>query len=262
NNYSPELIQSQLYDEDVMRHICSILDDFACCHLSEEVFSRPHEEYTSVRNPTVDADLLVPSPSTRAFVHLYENVARSVNIHQHCATCHKGNIGKIKCRMGYPQHCYDTKSGPREIVKGENGKPAALLSLNPTPLSGGPPSAFGDQITRQRDLQGRAVMLDLYRPQPGCVEAKDWPQPYKSDVSTFHQDSETAGPNSNVVPFNPLLSACIRSNSCVSLLGNSTAATASLWYLLKYMGKDKAALTNGLTLALASLGDIHRRPSI
>src|SRR6185312_17030856 len=33
NNYSPELIQSQLYDEDVMRHICSILDDFACCHL-------------------------------------------------------------------------------------------------------------------------------------------------------------------------------------------------------------------------------------
>jgi hypothetical protein len=75
-------------------------------------------------------------------------------------------------------------------------------------------------------------------------------------------DFTQTGPNGNVVGFTPALSAAVASNNAVMFLGNVVAAKSALMYVVKYLAKDRAALTNILSIFVSAHDHILRHPSV
>ena len=58
---------------------------------------------------------ICPRPGTVEYNRRWCAVVRTTNVHKHCPTCHKGKVGKCKCRMGYTMHSFDGTTQFREI---------------------------------------------------------------------------------------------------------------------------------------------------
>jgi hypothetical protein len=75
-------------------------------------------------------------------------------------------------------------------------------------------------------------------------------------------DFTQQGPNGNVVGFHPALSAAAACNNAIMFLGNVVAAKSALMYVVKYIAKDRANLTNILSVFVSAHDHIQRHPSV
>ena len=108
----------------------------------------------------------LPNVNMEEFQNFLWCIIRSYNIHsRHPATCHKGEVGKYRCRLGMPQHCRDKETYLVEICwnntnLGLEKTPIARLKFSPSINASKDPLASNDQ---------RAILIDLYRPQPDII---------------------------------------------------------------------------------------------
>ncbi|MDR3426091.1 DUF6570 domain-containing protein, partial [Silvimonas sp.] len=188
------------------------------------------------------------------------------NLHEHSFTCHKGTVGKTKCRLGFAAPmCAATR--PVRIVcpVSEGHPPAVYQSLYATP---GGPRTSNDKWPLP-DTVKEVTTWELYRPPPGVPE--------EQRVAVFNQylanslvcadgnavqDDPPPGLNSYVVPFTPTLTAAVRSNTSVQPMGNDTAARVATFYVADYMMKDKQAPGQLLALMAHGYGHCQDRVSV
>lgn len=108
-----------------------------------------------------DARWLIPDYVTEAAICLAEAeaVAFSVNRHTHSFTCHKGGVGRYRCRLAYPRPLWDlpTTIAQLKLVPTSDGsfKVAAPRQLED------PPAPHFDPLLNPGN---RVVVIELYPP--------------------------------------------------------------------------------------------------
>lgn len=173
---------------------------------------------------------------------------------KHCATCHKGFLGKLMCRFGFPKATHYHGTGLAQIVLNADRKTVQCLGKLDPP----PPGIYDDLLVT---FDPRTVALELKRPPPAlppvvnadgttslpCVFASDEPRP--------------PGLNGHIVDYSPALSAAVDWNSAIYFLGNDSVARALVFYNTKYMTKDSALVNSALTIGAAAAEHVLRYPS-
>jgi len=79
--------------------------------------------------------------------------------------------------------------------------------------------------------------------------------------SEYNQDNHPPGPNIHVVAYSPALTSALGCNIATYPLGNTLQAKSPCFYLVKYITKDSAALTNTLSCLMEAKKSIEQYPS-
>jgi len=77
----------------------------------------------------------------------------------------------------------------------------------------------------------------------------------------YDLDNDLPGPNSHVVAYSPALTSALGCNTATYPLGNTAQAKSTCFYLVKYITKDAAALTNTLSCLMEAKKCIEQYPS-
>ena len=89
--------------------------------------------------------------------------------------------------------------------------------------------------------------------------------PEKVDVlrsALEHIASEFKCRNGRLVQFNPALTSCTKSNTAPYFLGTAEQARAAVFYVIKYVTKDKVNLTGSMSVLLDARKHIEKYPSV
>ena len=129
-------------------------------------------------------------------------------------------------------------------------------------------------VGEERDETGVAIekngrpVLRILEELPELPEApENFPFPSADDrplvwlTKTDQDPTQVLKVGSVVVPFSPVLTACVRCNTCVVFMLTQSAATAIYFYLLKYMTKEINPLAGMLPLLKEAKADATRYPS-
>ena len=111
-NLSPYILQACVSIEELLNTAISIIDNMICSKLSPKMHMEKMLNNFQKQRPA--APNLYPSHNPiyepTEFQNDVDRVISTTNIHTHSFTCHKGKIGKRKCRMSYPQNlCEHTR---------------------------------------------------------------------------------------------------------------------------------------------------------
>ena len=194
-------------------------------------------------------------------------MAFKTNQHSHSFTCHKGAVGKWRCRLSLPFATWQGRTCFLQLrVRTENDKfkVEALQKIHEGNFS---EHCTYDAMSRWKD--SRVIVLELHRPHKRSDECcrdlhesqhnplSNWDastltQQEIADMQETWADLTEVGENGMVVTFSPLISAVMGCNTCVDPLGNMAQSKAITYYLIKYMTKDCASLTNVVSLIKAA----------
>ena len=163
----PSTMREFVNDEEVMTAICGRLDSLVQAWIPEisEVNHSDQPAAEVTMEDTRDGRRISPLPNVdpSAFKKRFVSVVQQTNVHVHKPTCHKGKAGKVRCRMGMPQHTCDMTTGLRELrtvlrCGKEVIRALRHVSDSPPPLS--------QPIDSLRNHDRRTISIDLFRPQP------------------------------------------------------------------------------------------------
>ena len=111
-------------------------------------------------------------------------------------------------------------------------------------------------------------IIEQHIPELPLDPAEDvYPFPLEDDrrmaflLTTDQDPTQALKKGSVVVPFNPVLTACVRCNTCVTFLLSQAAATSVFFYLIKYMTKDTNPLSSVLPLLKQAKKEAKDYPS-
>jgi hypothetical protein len=174
------------------------------------------------------------------------------NLHNHSFTCHKGEHGKYKCRLGYPKAPCNRETGFVQIER----DPSCNLPKARTHFSVKQTALSEDPLQNLRD--DRVIVLELFRPSDDYSE--ELQEQYENSNGQYWADY-APGENSDVVSFSPALTALFACNSNVEVLGNFAQAKGATYYIIKYMTKDGGKIQTILPVLLAAQRKITKYPS-
>jgi hypothetical protein len=196
--------------------------------------------------------------SSRNFEERVNNIVSCVQDHfKHCLTCHKGNVGKIKCRLCLPR-VFKNRTGPLELQVNED------TSIHVSEIISSPMNTSVEYNVKNgspfpdRDL--RLIVWDIQRSEFQDTE--------KTQLKTEIDKITTDWPRNmlhpsigNITEYSPTLTATLASNTCTSLLGDYTQAMGAIIYMIKYMSKDAAELSHSLSSIVDAFKHIQKYPS-
>jgi hypothetical protein len=183
--------------------------------------------------------------SKEAYEERVSQVIDAVNNHHcHNSTCHKGKVGKIKCRLCMPR-TLKSETGPVQLAIIERKVLVSDVTDPPeVDLVEGEPFLPEDH---------RMIYWELQRPDiRGQIPA---------DLLESKPKKMLEPSNGNIVEYSPALSAALGCNTCVSPLGDLVLAKSVIFYMIKYMTKDPIALANTLSCIVSAAKHIALYPS-
>lgn len=139
-------------------------------------------------------------------------LATTLNTHRHSFTCRKGKNGISHCRMAFGRPL-QPRTAPVEIVQDSSGKYIGV------PVDG---LCSPDPFSLFSTHETRPITWQLQRP--------------KSDFS-LELDGYPIS-NAYITEFNLNLTMAVKSNTCVSFLGDTLASKTAAFYLCKYFYID------------------------
>ena len=186
-----------------------------------------------------------------------------MNVHQHAPTCHKGKVGQLRCRMGYPQAivAHQTRPCQLKLVQKEDGK-KAVQSLE-TIQQWQTTEQRGAHSLAQKDP--RIIVLEHHRPLLDLEEdgKQRREEPNEESEATGNSSGRgSVGVNSWVVNFNCFLTGAVGCNTAVYYLGIMEQAKGAVYYMADYLVKSPSELATLLSLAVNTQKRISQFPSI
>jgi hypothetical protein len=135
---SPITLRDAVDDVVKAAEICSRLDCIVRAYLpaerAEAVSTLPCAEPTALHR---DGRNVVPtlSADAAAFETFANSVAGATNVHTHSKTCHKGAVGRYKCRLAYPRAPWKFDTTLLQLVLKQmpdgSVRPVALVDTKP-----------------------------------------------------------------------------------------------------------------------------------
>ena len=235
----------------------------------------------------------MPLEQYSALDHLVYEEMVSKQMHEHGESCRKTKKGSVLCRFGYPQPLVN-QTGPVEIDMSSVPETIPHLSKrwHPDVLSHVAPLAPFECTCTERKAQDCAILQSDQRVIAWHMHRPRLHPPPVSDVYQIQQEIENMircqqppgqvpfqmnpsafsryrlSPegvqdiilrlqkrNGRIVETNAVLMAVLQANTNATFLGSSEQAKAILFYLAKYLTKDKVAL--GATLSLIAHARKH-----
>ena len=203
-------------------------------------------------------------------------VSFKTNQHRHSSTCYKGPVGKWRCRLALPFGSWNGRTCflQLKLKKLADGKCEVMAMQDINELNFHEHCNY-DPLLLFKDE--RVIVVELFRPHVcGDIPVADVSATYHNpfnvlDPTTMSEQDILAwgerwvdigvGDSSLIVTFSPLMSSVLGCNTCVDPLGNISQSKAITYYLIKYMTKDCASLTNSLSLVKAAFEHISKYPS-
>ncbi len=219
------------------------------CPSSTEAISNEFED----NNPELMADLECEKSNYELLLRRSLACAVRTNLHNHSFTCHKGEAGKYKCRLGYPKATCNRKTSFVQIERDPSCNLPKARTCFDVKLTG---VNNNDPLNNVRD--DRVIVLEMFRP------SKDYNDENREEYEKSSQKywvDYLPGENSDVVSFSPALTALFASNSNVEVLGNFAQAKGATYYIIKYMTKDGGKVQTILPVLLAAQRKITNYPS-
>ncbi len=228
----PELLQQALTSPEALKALCQRLDSIVQCSL-------PSQEIQVPKDGMEISLTMSPSPSkTEEFTRRWTQVASRLNVHQHAPTCHKGKVGALRCRMGYPQACVNHPTDLRELVVThvDGGK---VVEAQPLENKTQQVLIGADALLKR---EPRILVLEHHRPESVGRGEKE------------KESGEESGKEINawVVNFNRFLTAAAGCNTAVYFLGIQEQAKGAMYYMADYLVKSPTDLAAMLSLALSA----------
>ena len=269
---APDIMQSAVDNPEYLSVIQKKLDSMVKAEIPNTYFKQSVNATDTPKKQFRPALIQSPIPALDAdafWDHVYLTAA-AVQCHKHSSTCRKGKSGRHSCRMAMPQHCWNKATGPVQLV---SVKIHSGIDCNKILCS--VPRALKCVELKKIDNfkfnmpfpqpDSRSIIYELCRRSSDDAElsantpSKDSSQSH--DESMYECDDDPSGPNSNVVAYSPALTSALGCNTATYPLGNTSQAKATCYYLVKYITKDAAALTNTLSCLMEAKQCIEKYPS-
>ena len=256
---SPLTIQRHLDEPGFMERFGARLDSMIKCQLPEDISAiknatseLPVEEQTPIYR---DHRVTVPCESYSALMDFGDIVACGCNVHTHSATCHKGHSGDRSCRMAMPRACFN---GPTcclqlELINKDSDGMAQVRALKEIE----PRNTQYDNEPLMRRYDDRYIVVEPSRPGPSSDIANDI-----QDTNERYRNECPQGSNENIVAFSPTITACLRCNTNVEILGNASQEKCSTFYTIKYMTKSAYKTDAILSIVSGANRHVEQYPSI
>jgi hypothetical protein len=214
----PEALRLAAADPTSTTVIAKVIDSMTCASIPLEFHVQNKQRIAQKR--AYRRFLFESTSSVYRNLDFYDRlyqVAAILQTHVHSSTCHKGKIGKTRCRLSRPQETSTTTH------------PVLLCIEN----------------------KG-AIYSSTIIPPEKVEHGNNEPFPYNDERLIFWKQkrqplTEEGVSNGLITEFNPTLSSTVASNTCVSLLGDSCQAKSATFYMLKYMTKDPTAAASTIT---------------
>ena len=271
----PALLQKAAHNRNIVAKIATVLDSQYTSQFPAPVHVRGmlNRIQKHTKRPS---RMPVITPIQLGLDRFKMNTAEKadwVGVHRHTFTCHKGKHGKLGCRVAQPAGL--TQETKPVLVKKADG----LNLLNQS----GPKFWVGDIVdsedvnSRSRrnrrvfpipESDARCIVWETMRPKLNAEEeiARLDPE-IKASIDRLPESQKEVLKkslevrNGAVVSFSPVLTQCLGSNTAAYLLGSEEQARSALYYLVKYMNKDSAALSNSLPVIRQALIHVNRNTS-
>ena len=224
-----------------------------------------------------------PLPNGVSFESTVTSIQGHKQVHGHRETCHHGAAGEFGCRMAMSQplvestRCIqiDPDTEPlsqEEQTRGKRWIPNTLATIEEENY---------EETRKDRDYQvnpipardKRCIMWQLGRPEipahePGFLDSlAELPASVRGEIDEMSDDHRfilfraLVKRNGSLVEINETISATLGCNTANYLLGGIEQAKATIFYLAKYLAKDKVQLAHCLTVVAAARDHIKRFPS-
>ena len=255
---SPLTIQMHLDKPGFIEKFAQRVDSMIKCHLPEDLSDIQNvQSHLAVEEETPvyrDHRIPVPVDSFDELMKFGDTVACGTNVHSHSATCHKGHSGDRSCRMAMPRPCSNdpTCCVQLELVNEDNyGRVQVRALKNIEPRD----NQYQDEPLMKR-YDERIIVVQPSRP-GRSIEITD-----DSTSNDRYRPECPQGPNGNVVAFSPPITACLRCNTNVEILGNACQEKCSLFYTINYITKSAYKTDGILSILRGAKRHTEQYPSI
>jgi len=212
---SPITLRDAIDDVVKRAEICRRLDCIVRAWLPHKqpglLSTLPCAEPTAMHR---DGRNVAPTPNADAvaFEAFANGVAGATNVHTHSQTCHKGAVGRYKCRLAYPRApwSYDTTLLQLVSRKMPDGsvRPVALVDIKPR-------AEHDEKVARDDPMLAwvdeRVVVVEVHRADESSVNHTSADGMW-CDIACDE--------SSKVVSFCPAMTALLAANTDVSVLGS------------------------------------------
>ncbi|EPZ30764.1 hypothetical protein ROZALSC1DRAFT_28418 [Rozella allomycis CSF55] len=195
---------------------------------------------------------------TNRFYRLQE----TVNCHAHSATCRKGSVGMLKCRLARPQAIVD-KTRPIMIQK------RGTDTVDLLPVSDLDIDISYDKLFKTIN-DNRTIAWESERPYLKNTLMQFLPKLSNTITSNIHKlsDDEIWTLNQDfkerngwIVETNDVLASVLNCNTEACSVGGEEQAKTILFYLLKYLNKEAAELSTTINVIKEALHYVKQNPS-
>ena len=243
-DFAAEILTKYAHNDEWRKKICDIIDSRFRAIVDDEVdpvensddeandffTDAPVEEKENKeeRNPYPEQEgkeigLRETPKHASEILPFSNNVCKQKNYHRHTFSCAKNKKKTFRCGVDRP-FCPKT-----DIVQIEENEDGEIIEKNIEH----PPKVDPDYPFEPRDL--RILALNLLRPSKKAQKQ---------------------------IEANPLLSAFMKCNSCVSFCGSVTQAKAAIWYIPKYLSKSPCDLAHTIPILNAAFNATKKYPSV
>jgi len=227
------------------------------------------------------------------FIQYSQDNANTVNLHMHAPTCKSGKFGALGCRLckkSVPSEQTDViqiKINPSRVPCEERG--TNFFKVDAVPIE--PP--YVDQLTDDNPLSPpdrRCLYYSMKKPlmkefsdiiqgtdpvsglnETDTSKIKDFLQSVDEDLPAYVIESINkltkdqaylvcdylVNRNCYLVDYNDVLTALRGSNTAIYVLGSAEQSIATAFYLIKYISKDAAKLSESITVIADALEHIR-----
>jgi hypothetical protein len=222
----------RLAGSDLQDMLRDAVDSMTCSSIPES-FHLENKQRLDNRDPLLrfsfDSTFQIPNSLEMedALIERSNQIAVALQTHHHSKTCHKGKVGKTKCRLSRPQPVIDI-TAPVVLKRSQSNEIIANRVVPPFDELWDDENPFPDDDSR----------LIYWHTKRATI-------------------SNPTVSNGNIVEFNRILTSILASNTCVSLLGDSIQAKTTTFYMLKYMTKDPIALASTLSTIVEACNKVN-----
>ena len=247
-----DVVSSLCHEVNFRETIIKVISSMIMAHIPEEYHDEADKQGTNPFRGGLQADYKLPTPqeNNENFENRAYQIVAAVNRHTiHCASCHKGEAGKLGCRMGMPQPFVALT----DLVE------LRAKKKEPPPLSH--KFSSSKKTSRKRpSTQWEVSAKEEISPKPrrdATTPFLELPLEIKDNRMLYLDLYRKEGTKDNlVVPASLPVAVACHSNQAIYHLAASGQARPVMFYLVKYITKDKTKLTNCLSCIFSAREDV------